>query len=892
MAWKGVITNVGNALLQQWTGGAVLSIVSAATGTGTVPEISMMAQTALNSQKQTASIVSYEQVTAGRKIKMQITAPNSGYTLNQFGVWAKIDNGAAVLLALFQNTDGIVVPSISESPDFAYTFYALLSFTNTGEMTVEIDPSSVVTLGTMQTAISQAAAMKQDKITASGLLKGDGAGGVTAAIAGTDFAYPAITGSGPPSTSTVGYTMQHYFDSVGKQEYICTGKSGASYLWKLAGATDASDLTYDGDNLADFLDGVSETLAGSVPLTGTTDPTTSTVGSVGQSYLNTNTMQNFYCTAADTAHGVYTWEKPKGGGVAPRLTVLVTTGSAVTCTDGATILTGTSVGGSCTFDLPDYGTWSVSATLSGQSTSTETVVVDQVKQYEITLTYFAATLTITAESGAVVTAVSGDHTYTGTCGSNGKCSLTVRYSGTYTISATKEGVTSSQTTKSVTTSGTTYTATVTFITLTVTVTSGSVVTATNGSTSKTLTSTGTAKFYLPNTGTWNVTASLSGETASGSVACSSYAGYSLELSYVRVFGVCWNYGSTSTALSRLTKANDPNGYVTNNIVTEPTPAVGTGSGSSPFDSFLPWSGMEEYNIVNNAVSYKKGTSSFNRSNDTVVFIPEYYFKIVDDTSNSKRYFYVADKAKTGFTKHPGSGKYVGRYNTASGHYTKTGQAPLVNITRATARSGASAKGSKWSLYDFASWCAVWLLYLIEFADWDSQTKIGRGIVDASSAASTGGTDSMSYHTGRASGTDGQTAVQYRGIENPWGNVYEWIDGINFTERRAWVCTNRANYADDTSTNYTDTGLTLPSSNGYIKKTGLSSNLPWSFIPTEQGGSETTYIPDYVSSNAGWRVLHVGGNYGGASNAGLFYFLGSDQSSGSNANIGARLLFNP
>lgn len=91
----------------------------------------------------------------------------------------------------------------------------------------------------------------------------------------------------------------------------------------------------------------SQGLDGSKPLTGKTDPTSSTKGSVGQSYLNTDTMQTFYCTAANDQTGVYTWEKPKGGGVAPQLEVSVATGSAITCTNGETTLTGTSVGGKC-----------------------------------------------------------------------------------------------------------------------------------------------------------------------------------------------------------------------------------------------------------------------------------------------------------------------------------------------------------------------------------------------------------------------------------------------------------------------------------------------------------------------------------------------------------------
>lgn len=900
--WNGVITNAGNSLLNEWVNEKALNFDSAAAGQGTVALAAMMAQTALVSKKQDASLLGGEKVTNGIRLKIRIAAPTTAYTLNQFGVWASVEGGATTMVALFQMEQGIPIPSKSESPDFVYTFYALISCSNTGTWTVTVDSSACVTQGDMTAAINEVAKSKQDKITVSGLLKCDGNGNLSAAVAGTDYGLPLATGSGAPTNTTAGVAGQHYYDSSTGKEYVCNGTdSTGKYQWKLSGASDASDLTYNGEKLSDFLDGVSEDLndlsdsvAGSKPLTGTTDPTSSTKGAVGQSYLNTDTMQTFYCTAADDATGTYTWEKPKGGGVAPQLEVTVTTGSVVTCTDGSSTLTGTSVGGKCVFDLPGYGTWSLSATLNGQTTATEEVVVDQVKQYTVTLSYFAATLTVTAESGAVVTATLGARQYTGTCGSNGKCALTVNYAGTYTVSAVKNNCTSSTASATVSASGGSYTATVKFCTLTVTIDSGSSVTAQNGSTTLTGTSTGTVKFYLPNTGTWNVTATLNGETATGSAACSSYTDYSLELSYVKVFGVCWNYSSTSTALSRLTKANDPNNLVNVNITTEPSPAVGTGAGSSPFDNYLPWSGMDEYNIINNAVSYKKGASGFSRSsNDTVVFIPEYYFRIIDDAANSKRYFYIADKAKSGFTKHPGSGKYVGRYNTISGHYSKSGAAPLVNITRATARSGATSKGSKWSEYDYASWCAVWLLYLVEFADWNSQTQVGRGYVDNNnSAISSGGTDSMTYHTGRASGTDGKTAVQYRHIENPWGNVFEWINGVNFNAGAVYACTDRTKYADDTATNYTNIG-TKVQSNGYISAISAPpSAAPWAFFPTAVGGSETTYIPDYAYYSSGWRVLLVGGGWGSGGNAGLFYFYADYASSDTGSNVGARLLFHP
>ena len=900
--WNGVITNAGNSLLNEWVNEKTLNFDSAAAGQGTVAAAAMMAQTALVNEKQTASLLGGERVSSGIRLKLRIAAPNTAYTLNQFRVSASVDGGASAMIALFQLEQGVPIPSKTESPDFVYTFYALISCSNTGTWTVTVDTSACVTQSDMSAAIAEAGKTKQDKIMVKGLLLGDGNGNISAAVAGKDYGYPLATGSGAPTDTTEGTAGQHYYDSATGKEYVCSGKdSSGKYQWKLSGASDAADLTYNGESLDTFLDGVSgdlDTLSkgldGSKPLTGKTDPTSSTKGSVGQSYLNTDTMQTFYCTAANDQTGVYTWEKPKGGGVAPQLEVSVATGSAITCTNGETTLTGTSAGGKCVFDLPGYGTWSLYATLNGQTTATETVVVDQVKQYAVTLSYFAATLTVTAESGAVVTATLGTKQYTGTCGSNGKCALTVNYAGIYSVTATKSGVSSSTASASVSTSGGSYTATVKFCTLTVTIDSGSTVKAVNGSTTLTATSSGTAKFYLPNTGAWSVTATKNGETATGSVACSSYTGYTLELSYVKVFGVCWNYNAQSTALTRLKKSTDPNGLVNVDITTNPSPAVGTGAGSSPFDNYLPWSGMDEYNIINNAVSYKKGQSGFSRSNyDTVVFIPEYYFRIIDDAANKKRYFYIADKAKSGFTKHPGSGKYVGRYNTISGYYSKTGSQPLANMTRATARTNSKNKGSKWGQYDFASWCAVWLLYLVEFADWNSQATIGVGICNGSSMSNTGGTDGMSYHTGTAaSSRTANGAVQYRNIENPYGNIWEWIDGVNFSDGTVYVCTTPANYVDDTTAGYTNAG-TKVQSNGFIKAIGLSSAAPWAFFPTEVGGSETIYIPDYAIYGSGWRVLMVGGDYGNsAGNVGLFYFLASHASSVSSSSVGARLLFHP
>lgn len=374
-----------------------------------------------------------------------------------------------------------------------------------------------------------------------------------------------------------------------------------------------------------------------------------------------------------------------------------------------------------------------------------------------------------------------------------------------------------------------------------------------------------------------------------------------------VFGVSWDSSNPSTALTRLTKANDPNKLVTVDITTEPVPAVGTGSGSSPFDSYMPWMGMEEYcaSLVGSSppkevsALYKKGEDGFERTNPNkpvFVKIPEFYYKI-EKSGNIFRY-YIADGPASGFSLHPGSGCYVARYEISNNNVNGTNTFTSYSgnfITTSTTRSGfrntAKVTATGFQLYDFAAWCAVGLLYRVEFADWDSQEKINRGIVNDSSVHKTGETDAMVYHTGRAAGGLINTAaVQYRWIENPWGNVFEWIDGINVNNRVPYICTEPESYADDTTSNYTSSGITLPNS-GWIKGLGFSSVFPWALLPdTTGGGSATTYIPDYINSSAGWSVVDVSGCYTNASIAGLFFFDASQSSGISSQYIGARLQF--
>lgn len=141
------------------------------------------------------------------------------------------------------------------------------------------------------------------------------------------------------------------------------------------------------------------------------------------------------------------------------LVVTVETGSLVTATKGTRSVSGTAVNGSCVLTLPEAGTWTVTATRSGQTSDTKTVSV--VDSYAVTLTFFSATITVTAPSGAVVTLKKGGSTVDSKT-STGTVVFTVYETGEYTVEATQGGQSTSGTVN-VVSSTTSYAITLSFV---------------------------------------------------------------------------------------------------------------------------------------------------------------------------------------------------------------------------------------------------------------------------------------------------------------------------------------------------------------------------------------------------------------------------------------------
>ena len=229
----------------------------------------------------------------------------------------------------------------------------------------------------------------------------------------------------------------------------------------------------------------------------------------------------------------------------------------------------------------------------------------------------------------------------------------------------------------------------------------------------------------------------------------------------------------------------------------------------------------------------------------------------------------------------------------------SGKAPMNYGSRANFRAAAATRGTGWRQQDFDLVSATQLLSLVEYADWNSQSMIGNGLTDWTAAwpawnnynpiETCGNSNSDGNATASTSGGDGVVGsyMSYRGIENFFGHLWNWVDGINITGRVPWVSNTDTQFADDTTTNYTSLGVTLAASNEYVV---TLEQIARGFLAASVTGSGSTYVTDYYYQNTGWRVAALGGGAYYALKAGVACWHLAYASDGLHRAISGRLAF--
>ena len=136
-----------------------------------------------------------------------------------------------------------------------------------------------------------------------------------------------------------------------------------------------------------------------------------------------------------------------------------------------------------------------------------------------------------------------------------------------------------------------------------------------------------------------------------------------------------------------------------------------------------------------------------------------------------------------------------------------------------------------------------------------------------------------------------TVSRYRGIENPFGHIWKWVDGVSFNHladrRECYIFDDPALIADNTSVNARYAG-NLSLADGWVKT--ILFGAKGDILSLTVGGSSTTQFCDYFYAPAlgsGWRALIFGGSADSGASAGRYAFANYGASF-TFTNVGARL----
>lgn len=224
------------------------------------------------------------------------------------------------------------------------------------------------------------------------------------------------------------------------------------------------------------------------------------------------------------------------------------------------------------------------------------------------------------------------------------------------------------------------------------------------------------------------------------------------------------------------------------------------------------------------------------------------------------------------------------------------------------------RGAGWHVETIQMRSLIQLLMLIEYAG-NIQTLLGRGIVDIPDNSSyncsslNGSTSSLGNASGAAASTintngatqtteteNGKVAVSYRGIENPYGNIWKWVEGITMygdgtmAGGMPYIC-DSTTFTEDTTTGYTPAGFIVPKE-GHISAFGYANeDLDWLFVASETNGSDSLPVGDYTYITKdlnGYRGSFIGGSWNYSSSAGCFSWYLNRSASHRYRTIGGRL----
>lgn len=273
----------------------------------------------------------------------------------------------------------------------------------------------------------------------------------------------------------------------------------------------------------------------------------------------------------------------------------------------------------------------------------------------------------------------------------------------------------------------------------------------------------------------------------------------------------------------------------------------------------------------------------------------------------------------------------------------------LNSFRNYARNRNGSATAEWNAYTIGVHEEIYWLYLIEYANRNSQAAynaeldsngyrqggLGMGVTTIGSTIADGGdhdgeatedwntfnktrpfvpcghTDSLGNRTGVVEyavhdditgAWEDQMVPRYRGIESPFGHIWKFTDGVNIMVKPnddtnptsdVYVCDDPAKFSGSGYDGYVCIGQEARTE-GYVKDINFGEY--GSIMPKTVGGGSTSYFCDYhytnIPSSTTMRGVLLGGSANSGSGAGLAYADSYYAPSNADTYVGSRLCFLP
>ena len=285
--------------------------------------------------------------------------------------------------------------------------------------------------------------------------------------------------------------------------------------------------------------------------------------------------------------------------------------------------------------------------------------------------------------------------------------------------------------------------------------------------------------------------------------------------------------------------------------------------------------------------------------DVMVEIPKIGYRLWND----ENYQYVSvteDPNKDGYCYYAHSleadgdcdkiyyGAYLG-YINSNNLYSRSSVSPTANTSLSNFRTYSSNRGTGYSIVSFFPWTLLQCLYTVIYKNLDSQTALGKGYTSASAKANAGATNTNTFCYGTQ---DGTTHIKFLGIEDFWGNLGHWLDGV---------------YSDSSHNILTDYRNSQFTGDGHDFQFSTSSGATGSYggyINKIMGTNTSGFTKDYNNGTSGTESIcfsdygvispdcfgYCGGSRDFGASAGAFYLLLGDFASGSSPDVGSRLMY--